>query len=86
MDGCLRLTHVRLQGAELRKKQESGGDDEDDDDESDDESIDEELGYLSPLDNIDPYIAFKNALTSKVFPLLQSLRLICINADHPLFE
>lgn len=38
---------------------------EDDDDESeDDEDIDEELGYISPLENVNPYISFKQALTS----------------------
>ena len=32
------------------------------DDESD---IAEELGYISPLDTVDPYVSFKQALTSK---------------------
>lgn len=32
--------------------------------ESEDEEIEEELGYISPLDNVDPYVSFKQALTS----------------------
>jgi len=28
-----------------------------------DEDIEEELGYISPLDTVDPYLAFKRALT-----------------------
>ena len=37
---------------------------EDEDDESEDD-IDEELGYISPLENVNPYVSFKQALTSK---------------------
>ncbi|TFK34758.1 armadillo-type protein [Crucibulum laeve] len=38
---------------------------EESDDESDEDSdIDEELGYISPLDNANPYIQFKQALTT----------------------
>lgn len=54
-----------LQGARLREKslkQEVGDDvSEFSDDESD---IAEELGYISPLDTVDPYVSFKQALTS----------------------
>lgn len=42
-----------------------GNDDGDDDD--DEESIEEELGYLSPLDSVDSYRRFKQALGSKFF-------------------
>jgi len=38
---------------------------EGDEDEEEDEDIEEELGYISPLDIVDPYLAFKRALTSK---------------------
>ena len=54
------------EGARLREKslKEESGDDvsEFSDDESD---IAEELGYISPLDTVDPYVSFKQALTSK---------------------
>lgn len=57
-----------LQGARLREKSEklqAAGDDYSEDDDDDDESdIMEELGYISPLDTVDPYGAFKQALTS----------------------
>jgi hypothetical protein len=29
-----------------------------------DEDIEEELGYISPLDSVDPYLAFKRSLSS----------------------
>ena len=35
----------------------------DKDDDEDEEDIEEELGYISPLDTVDPYITFKQALT-----------------------
>jgi importin-7 len=35
-------------------------------DSSDDDSIDEELGFETPLDSVDPYITFKRALTGKL--------------------
>ena len=31
---------------------------------SEDSDIEEELGYIDPLDTVDPYVAFKRALTS----------------------
>ena len=31
---------------------------------SEEEEIEEELGYFSPLDTVNPYETFKNALTS----------------------
>ena len=37
---------------------------EDEDEEDSDEEIDEELGFISPLDSVDPYVTFKMALTS----------------------
>lgn len=30
-----------------------------------DEDIEEELGYISPLDSVDPYLAFKRSLSSE---------------------
>lgn len=56
-----------VQGARLREKSENDNveeaEDEDEDDD-DDEEIDEELGYISPLENVNPYVSFKQALTS----------------------
>ncbi|KIP02790.1 hypothetical protein PHLGIDRAFT_95597 [Phlebiopsis gigantea 11061_1 CR5-6] len=56
------------EGARLREKslkQEAGGDTSDYSDDDDDESdIAEELGYISPLDTVDPYVTFKRALTA----------------------
>jgi len=52
------------EGARLREKSEKAevGDDDDEDDE--DDEITEELGYFSALDNVDPYVSFKQALTT----------------------
>lgn len=51
------------EGARLREKQEKSvsGDYESD---SDEEEIEEELGYISALDAVDPYAQFKRALTT----------------------
>lgn len=53
------------EGQRLREKSAkvAAGEDFEDEDE-DEEEIDEELGYISPLDTIDPYTSFKQALTS----------------------
>ncbi|KAI0657254.1 ARM repeat-containing protein [Cubamyces menziesii] len=54
------------EGQRLREKSEkaaaAGGDYSDDEEEEDE--IEEELGYISPLDNVDPYVTFKQALTA----------------------
>lgn len=47
----------------LREKSEKQAAGEELSDDEDDEDIEEELGYISPLDNVDPYISFKAALT-----------------------
>jgi len=39
----------------------------DEDEDDDEEGIEEELGYISPLDSVDPYVAFKQALGRKLF-------------------
>lgn len=56
------------QSARLRSKSVTAmGDDEDDfDDEDDDEDeeIEEELGYYSPLDTVNPYTTFQEALAT----------------------
>jgi importin-7 len=44
-------------------------DEEPDDDDDEDEDIEEELGYISALDNVDPYASFKQALTC-AFPII----------------
>jgi hypothetical protein len=51
---------------------------EGDEDEDEDEDIEEELGYISPLDTVDPYLAFKRALTSKC----AQLRTIFASSPH----
>jgi hypothetical protein len=63
------LELLAKEGARLRQEAEkndgfedSTAGDEDDEEDSDDE-VDEELGYISPLDTVDPYITFKQALT-----------------------
>lgn len=57
-------------GARLREKSEKREANIEDDDESDDESdIEEELGYLSALDSVNPYATFKHALTGTTNPL-----------------
>ena len=49
---------------------------------SEEEDIEEELGYFSPLDAVNPYETFKNALTSScrlrsfIWPALKPLRQI----------
>ena len=53
------------QGARLRamnEKREGGY--ADSDSSSEEEDIEEELGYFSPLDIVNPYETFKSALTS----------------------
>lgn len=58
---------MRLRNKAINRQ--SGIQDDEEDDDSDDESeIDEELGFISPLDNIDPYTSFKQALTGSGFP------------------
>ncbi|RDB14686.1 hypothetical protein Hypma_016434 [Hypsizygus marmoreus] len=51
------------EGARLREKQEKKSEDGEDSD-SEDEDIEEELGYISPLDVVNPYVSFKQALTT----------------------
>ncbi|PPQ95282.1 hypothetical protein CVT26_014856 [Gymnopilus dilepis] len=53
------------EGARLREKSEGTANaDEEEDEEEEEEEIDEELGYISPLENINPYVSFKQALTT----------------------
>lgn len=61
---------VMYQGARLREKSEKQADGvpaEDSDDEESD--VEEELGYISALDKVDPYASFKQALTSMLICL-----------------
>lgn len=51
------------ESARLRAKEERLNEDDDVSDGSGDEDVEEELAYLSPLDNINPYASFKQALT-----------------------
>jgi hypothetical protein len=60
------LVNTHAQNLRLRGQSAAGaGDDtEDDEDDVDDDSdIEEELGYFSPLDAVNPYSSFKQALT-----------------------
>lgn len=55
-----------VQGARLRQKSEkrTEGEDIDEDSDEDESDVEEELGYISPLDKVNPYVTFKQALTS----------------------
>ncbi|KAI0754790.1 ARM repeat-containing protein [Daedaleopsis nitida] len=52
------------EGQRLREKSERAAAGEDVSDDEEEEDIEEELGYISPLDNVDPYVSFKQALTA----------------------
>ena len=57
--------HTFAQGARLREKQQRKDVSDELSESSEDESdIEEELGYISPLDTVDAYGTFKQALTS----------------------
>ncbi|TFK52379.1 ARM repeat-containing protein [Heliocybe sulcata] len=59
------LEMLAKEGQRLREKSNKLANGEDVESEYTDESeIDEELGYLSPLDSVDPYASFKQALTT----------------------
>ncbi|KAK7462279.1 Nonsense-mediated mRNA decay protein 5 [Stygiomarasmius scandens] len=58
------LEMLAKEGARLREKSEKLEAGEDVDSDSDDDEIEEELGYISPLDNVNPYVSFKQALTA----------------------
>ncbi|KAF8576887.1 ARM repeat-containing protein [Ramaria rubella] len=62
------LEFLAKEGARLREKAEqpqSGFEEEEEEDDDDyDEWAEEELGYISPIDNVDPYVSFKHALTA----------------------
>jgi hypothetical protein len=63
---CSILNPLDLQGARLRENAEGNANvEEEDGGDEEDEDIDEELGYISPLENVNPYASFKQALTSK---------------------
>ncbi|KAH7097641.1 ARM repeat-containing protein [Auriculariales sp. MPI-PUGE-AT-0066] len=51
------------EAARMRKARGTNADEESDGDSVDSDPIDEELGYLSPLEPVNPYQAFKSALT-----------------------
>lgn len=57
------LEMLANEGARLRERQEKAVDGDADSD-SEDEDIEEELGYISALDTVDPYVSFKQALTT----------------------
>lgn len=61
----LRLLIGAVQGARLREKSERQVTGDEESIASTDSEIEEELGYISPLDTVDPYASFKQALTGK---------------------
>lgn len=69
--GCTSRLHIYsppIQSARLREaadKTRSGDDAADSS--SDEEDVEEELGYISPLDVVNPYVTFKRALTSAYY-------------------
>jgi len=63
------LEFLAKEGARLRERAEQPQgtyeeEDEEDDDDDYEEWAEEELGYISPIDNVDPYVSFKHALTA----------------------
>ena len=56
-----------FQSARLRERTENKEIDGDKDESDDEDEIEEELGFISPLDTVNPYTSFKQALTSCVF-------------------
>ncbi|KAF8624410.1 hypothetical protein AX15_005891 [Amanita polypyramis BW_CC] len=59
------LEMLAKESARLREAAARGQSDEDDENSvSDEEDIEEEFGYISPLDTVDPYVTFKRALTT----------------------
>jgi hypothetical protein len=59
--------HFLVQSARLRERAENKETDGDEDESDEDDQIEEELGFISPLDAVNPYTSFKQALTSCVF-------------------
>jgi importin-7 len=62
-----------LQGQRLREVAERREHDGDGgaSDISEEEEIEEELGFISPLDTVNPYVTFKQALTGTFHPCLR---------------
>ncbi|KAF9493565.1 ARM repeat-containing protein [Pleurotus eryngii] len=59
------LEMLARESARLREKNEKKeAENIDDDDVSSESDIEEELGFISPLDNVDPYSSFQHALTT----------------------
>lgn len=56
------LEILAKEGARLREKSEKAETGDDESDISEESEIEEELGFFSPLDNIDTYVTFKQAL------------------------
>ncbi|KAG1798071.1 armadillo-type protein [Suillus plorans] len=56
------LEILAKEGARLREKSEKAETGDDESDISEESEIEEELGFFSPLDNINPYVTFKEAL------------------------
>ncbi|KII90665.1 hypothetical protein PLICRDRAFT_52383 [Plicaturopsis crispa FD-325 SS-3] len=58
------LEMLAKEGARLREKADKQVTGDDASDDSVESEIEEELGYFSPLDSVDPYVSFKHALTA----------------------
>ncbi|ELU39618.1 karyopherin [Rhizoctonia solani AG-1 IA] len=74
--------------AKLAKDEDSDEDEESDDD---DDDVEEELGFESPLNDVDPYIAFKYALTGTLHSLFCTLhqlttKLALQTANAPVYQ
>jgi spermidine/putrescine-binding protein len=59
-----------LQSARLRAKHAKAAAGSDDEDDEDDVSVEEELGFESPLDDVNPYVALKYALGGEALSLM----------------
>jgi hypothetical protein len=83
-NGGVSLYNWLVQGQRLREAAERKVHDLDvagTSDVSDDEEIEEELGFISPLDAVNPYVTFKQALTGMfaVPPTTGSLNMADVN-------
>ncbi|KIK08065.1 hypothetical protein K443DRAFT_672947 [Laccaria amethystina LaAM-08-1] len=58
------LEMLAREGERLRTGAGQAVDGSDEEDSDDDDELEEDLGYLTPLDNVDPYVSFKQALTT----------------------
>lgn len=70
-----------VQSARLRERAENREANGDEDDSDEDDQIEEELGFISPIDSVNPYTSFKRALTSCVYYYYYYLSLLPTTDD-----